>query len=54
MVGDLLSQRIYVLNVKLKYSNVAELLHNALVAILAELLSRGTHVPNLQSKHCVV
>ena len=37
-------------NVKSKYLNIAEFLHNALVVMVAELLSEGRYVPNVQSK----
>ena len=47
-----LFQKKYVPNVKLKFLNIAELLHNAGVIIVAELLSQRTYVPNLQSKYC--
>ena len=38
-------------NVKSKYFNIAELLHNDLVARVAELLSLRTYVPNVKSKY---
>ena len=38
-------------NVKSKYFNIAELLQNALVAMVAEFLSQRTYVPNVRSKY---
>ena len=38
-------------NVKPIYFNIAELADNALVAMLAELLSQRTYVPNVNSKY---
>ena len=34
-----------------KYHHIAELLHDALVAKVAELLSQRTYVPNVESKY---
>ena len=38
-------------NEKSKYFNIAELLHNALVVRVAELLSQRRYVPNVKSKY---
>ena len=38
-------------NVKSKYFNITELLHNVLVARVAELLSEKTYVPNVKSEY---
>ena len=38
-------------NVKSKYSNIAELLNNALVVRVAELLSQRYYVLNMKSKY---
>ena len=46
-LAESLSQRTYVPNVNSKYFNIAELLHNALVVMVAELLSQKTYVTNV-------
>ena len=51
MVAELLFQEKYLPNVNLEYFNIAELLHNALVAMVAELMSQRTYVPNVKSKY---
>ena len=40
-------------NLKSKYFNTAELLQNALVAMVAELLSQKTYVPNVKSNSVI-
>ena len=38
-------------NVQSKYFNISESLNNALVVMVAELLSQGTYVRNVKSKY---
>ena len=38
-------------NVKSKYFNIAELLHNSLVVRVAELLALRMYVPNMKSNY---
>ena len=51
MAAELLSQRTYVPNVKSKYFNLVELLHNALLVRVAEVYSQRTYGPNVRSTY---